>query len=343
MVVAKKFVLRRAFQGEPKLSDMNLVEENLGTLHIGEILIEAEYLSVDPYMQPFSVHLPVGATMVGLQIAKIIESKHSRWPVNRRVIAFVGWRTHTIINPDQSHGFGMIKHDTYFLPPGMENLPPSLALGMLGLTGNAAFFGFTEICEPKYGETLVVSSAAGAVGSHVAQIAKILGLKVIGIAGTEEKCKWLREELALDHVINHKIEDLPKALRKAAPNGIDCYFDTVGGEISSQVIHQMKEKGRVSVCGSTSCYGKGDIWRHDILPKSTVLQPAVIFRSLKVEGFFVTRWGHRWSEGIEKNLAWIREDKLKYKETVIDGFENTFKAFINLMQGKSIGKTIVKV
>lgn len=339
MVKAKKYVIVKHFVDEPKPTDLQLVEEELPSIRNGEFLVEAEYFSVDPYMRPYVQRFPVGITMIGSQIAKIVESKCPNFPVGKRIIAYLGWRTHTIVNVQNSSELDIIGGKPQLLPD-IGDLSPSLCLGALGMPGNTAYFGFLEICKPKPGETLVVSGAAGAVGSHVGQIAKhVIGLTVIGIAGSEEKCKWLVDELGFDFAINYKKDNVNTALRKAAPKGIDCYFDNVGGDISSIVIYQMKPFGRVSICGSISSYNSDSA----SLPKCTILQPAVVFSQLKMEGFIVSRWSDRWPEGIEKNLQWIREGKIRYHETVTNGFENMFEAFVGMLHGKNVGKAIIKV
>ncbi|XP_033221911.1 prostaglandin reductase 1-like [Belonocnema kinseyi] len=338
MVVAKKFIIAKHFEGEPKPSDLKLVEEELPPIKDGEILFETEYLSVDPYMRPYAVNFPIGSDMCGCQIAKIIESKHDKFPVGKRIRGYYGWRTHTIFNPDKWNPPGLLKEKPGLLPD-LGDLSPSLGLGVLGMTGDTAYFGFLEICQPKSGETLVVSGAAGAVGSHVGQIGKIKGLKVIGIAGSDEKCSWLVKELGFDHAINYKTEDVAAALKKVAPDGIDCYFDNVGGDISSTVIYQMNNMGRVSVCGSISSYNSDP----ENIPRSKILQPALIFKQIKMEGFLVPRWTDRLDESFTQNKKWIREGKIKYRETVTEGFENIFQAFTGMLKGENTGKAVVKV
>ncbi|XP_003698241.1 prostaglandin reductase 1 [Apis florea] len=337
MIKARKFIVLKHFNGKPQKSDLQLIEEELPSLQNGEFLIQAEYLSVDPYMRVYMLRYPVGSIMLGSQIGKIIESKNSNFPVGKKVIADVGWRSHTIVNPFRYNAEYEFRKPR--LLRDIEDLPMSLYLGMLGMPGNTAYFGLLEICKPKKGETLVISGAGGAVGSHVGQIGKILGLTVVGIAGSDEKCKWLVKELGFDHAINYKEGNLDVALRKAIPKGIDCYFDNVGGDISSIVMYQMKLNGRVAVCGSISSYHADAL----SLPKATILQPTMVFNELKVEGFLVSRWDNRWNEGIEKNLQWIREKKIRYHETIVKGFDNMFDAFVEMLEGKNIGKAIVQV
>ncbi|XP_015179974.1 PREDICTED: prostaglandin reductase 1-like [Polistes dominula] len=339
MIKAKKFVIAKHFEGEPKPSDLKLTEENLPPITDGEVLVKAEYLSVDPYMRPYMLQFPLGFTMIGGQVGKIIESKNSDYPVGKRIFGYFGWRTHTIFNPRAPEKFKTIDQEPYLLPD-IGDLSPSLGLGILGMPGNTAYFGLIKLCSPKRGETLVVSGAAGAVGSHVGQIAKnIYGLNVIGIAGSDEKCNWIVNELGFDSAINYKTQNVSLELKKVAPKGVDVYFDNVGGDISSNVIYQMNPFGRIAVCGSISSYNTD----HSTLPKCTLLQPAMVFNQLKMEGFVVTRWNDQWQEGIKQNLQWINEGKIKSKETITKGFENMFHAFYEMMKGQNIGKAIVQV
>ncbi|XP_018575747.1 prostaglandin reductase 1-like isoform X2 [Anoplophora glabripennis] len=281
-------------------------------------------------MRVYTEFHKIGETNVGSQVGKIVESKNPGYPVGQYVVGNFGWRTHTISKGLQD-GLGFKPT----LVPNIGNLPLSLALGVLGMPGNTAYFGFLEICAPQAGETVVVTGAAGAVGSHVGQIAKIKGCKVIGVTGSDEKGKWLVEELGFDHFINYKTADLDKALDELAPEKIDCYFDNVGGEISSIILSHMNSFGRVSVCGAISGYNKAE--------KASIVQRLLVPRNLTMEGFLVKRWANRWNEGIQQNLKWIKEGKLKYHETVTEGFENMLKAFIDLLKGGNVGKAIVKV
>ncbi|XP_015607854.1 prostaglandin reductase 1-like isoform X2 [Cephus cinctus] len=312
------------------------LEDSLALLCSFNFLIEAEYLSVDPYMRAFTPALIVGNIMMGTQVGKIIESKNPGFPVGRRVVANVGWRTHTII--DEKTIAKNTWLETPYLMPDFGNLPSSLGLGVLGMTGNSAYFGLLEICKPEKGKTIVISAAAGAVGSHAGQIAKIYGLKVIGIAGSDIKCKWIKEDLGFDHVINYKTQDIDAVLKEAAPEGVDYYFDNVGGATSRTVTTHMNAYGIIAACGCISFYNADP----NTVPESCVIQTEFINRRLKMEGFVVYQWYDRWFEGIEKNIEWIRQGKVKYRETITHGFENMFDVFIGMLRGENIGKAIVK-
>lgn len=335
MVKAKKFIFAKRFEGMPKISDFQLEEETLPELNDGDVLTEAVYLSVDPYMRPYTERIPVGVTMIGSQVAKVIDTKNADFPKGSYVCGSFGWRTHTVFNPNEKIDF----LGAPYVLPSFGKLPVSLGLGHLGMPGNTAYFGFLEICKPKEGEVVVVSGAAGAVGSLVGQIAKIKGCKVIGIAGSDDKCAWLTNEIGFDHAINYKTESIDNVLKQYAPDGVDCYFDNVGGGISSVVISQMRDFGRISVCGSISSYNLPLAeW-----PKVPILQPLFVFKQLKMEGFIVSRWMDRWFEGINQMKTWTDEGKLIYRETTTEGFENMPQALIDMLQGKNTGKAVVKV
>lgn len=332
-VQAKKYIFARRFVGFPKLEDIQLVEEKLPEIKEGEILCEAVYLSVDPYMRPYSENWKLGCTMVGGQVAKVIQSKNERFPLGTLLSAYFGWRTHTIVNPDTRTTDFMGK---LTILPDLGDLSPSIGLGAIGLTGNSAYFGFLEICQPKPNDVVVVSGAAGAVGSIVGQIAKIKGCSVIGFAGTDDKVKWLVEDLGFDYAFNYKTANLKRSLKEAAPDGVDCYFDNVGGKISSIVRSHMKLYGRVSVCGAISAYNATS---PTLAPS---IEPILVFKQLRMEGFLVQRWVDRHEEGANQMLQWIKEGKIKAKETYTEGFENMPQAFIDMLAGSNTGKAIIK-
>ncbi|GJQ76543.1 hypothetical protein Trydic_g2245 [Trypoxylus dichotomus] len=335
MVLAKKYIYVKPFDGMPTSENVKIVEEELPELKDGEYLVEAVYLSVDPYMRAYAPNYKVGDTMIGTQVAKIIQSKSGKFPVGKYVVGGFGWRTYTIrkdsISSTEWNGPYIIDID--------EELSLSLALGILGMPGNTAYFGLLEICKPQPGETVVVSGAAGAVGSVVGQIAKIKGCRVVGIAGSDEKSEWLKS-IGFDAVINYKTEDLRQALAKAAPKRVDCYFDNVGGETSSIVLQNMNKYGRIAVCGAISGYLSKDMTQY---PKATIVQRPMITFELTMRGFYVNQFLDRWQEAIAQNQQWIKEGKLKYRETVYEGFDNMLKGLVGVLKGENIGKAIVKI
>lgn len=328
MVCAKTWHLRKHFDGFPKQSDFELKETKLPPLKSGEALFEAVYLSVDPYVRPYSkIHMKEGDKVMGAQVSKVLESKNPAFPVGTFVVAQAGWTTHYI-----SDGEGLFP-----MPPNWPNhLPRSLALGTVGMPGMTAYFGLSEICRPKPGEVILVNAAAGAVGTIVGQLGKLKGCKVVGCAGTDEKVAFLKD-LGFDEAFNYKkVESLAEALKKASPEGYDCYFDHVGGEFSSIVLEQMNKYGRIAVCGAISLY-------NDTVPqKGPYIQMTILMKELCMEGFLSGRWAPRREEGLAALLKLVAEGKLKCPEHVTEGFENMPAAFMGMLKGENIGKAIVK-
>ncbi|XP_045448868.1 prostaglandin reductase 1-like [Melitaea cinxia] len=341
MIKARKYVVKKHFEGVPKKSDFDIVEYELPSLKDGEILIKTEWVSVDPYLRAYYRNMPVPYDQFSYQVGIVEESKHPTYPVGIRVVTHNGWCDYSVVNVAKMtapHTAGFSLEVLYKLPE-LKGLSPSLGIGAVGMPGITAYYGFLEICQPKAGETVVVTGAAGAVGSVVGQIAKIKGCKVIGFAGSDDKVKWLEEELGFDKAFNYKTVDVQSVLKTAAPKGVDCYFDNVGGEISSLIIAQMNKFGRVSLCGSVSSYNED--------PKKTstglTLEPSIIFKELKIEGFLVTRWINHWQEAIAQLITWIKDGQLKPKEHVTVGFDKLCDAFVGMLAGENKGKAVVKI
>jgi len=339
MVVARKWIVARRPTGEPTVQDFKLEEETLPNCGEGDIITQAESLTVDPYMRYRIRQLPIGAVMIGGQVAKVIESKNDKYPVGMLLMTYHGWRTHTHVKAEE-----LAKGNSWtFSPlPELKGLPPSVGLGVVGMPGNTAYFGFLELCQPKAGETVLVNAAAGAVGSAVAQIAKIKGCKVIASAGTEEKCAWVKS-LGIDHVFNYKTANISEELKKAAPDGINCYFDNVGGKFTLEALPHMAERGRISMCGAISSYNEEHRDKQERIANSPYDAATIIGKQLRCEGFMVYRWADRWMEGLEQMKDWVLQKKIQFKETETKGFENMPKAFIGLFHGDNIGKAIVNV
>ncbi|XP_049837642.1 prostaglandin reductase 1-like [Schistocerca gregaria] len=333
MTEARKIVIAKRFEGEPKVTDFRVETERLPALQDGQMLCETTYISVDPYQRVAAIRLPIGSTMVGSQLSRIVESRAPGYAAGQYVVGFWGWRDRTVVTLADT-GSDILPP---MLVPDYGDLPMSLSLGVFGMPGATAYFGLLDICDPKPGETLVVSGAAGAVGSIVGQIARIKGCKVIGIAGSDAKVKWLKEELGFDEAINYKTSDVEKAVASAAPSGVDAYFDNVGGAVSQAVLGNMRPRGRVCLCGSISTYNQ------DSVPTAPVAETQVQDRQLRMEWIKMSsRWGRR--DGAFAEMAqWIREGKLKYRETVTDGFEKAPQAFVGMMNGENLGKAVVKV
>ena len=330
----KTIVLNNRPEGKPTLSNFEFVKEDKTlTISEGEILLETAYVSVDPYLRgrmsdaksyvpPFKLNQPVHSGVV----AKVLESKNEKFQVGDYVSGMLNWSTQQV-----SDGEGLNKVNP-------EKAPLSTYLGVLGMTGLTAYLGLTEIGKPKKGETIVVSGAAGAVGSVVGQIAKILGLRVIGIAGTDEKIEMLKTKFGFDEGINYNTtKDMKSAIAEAAPNGVDVYFDNVGGPISDAVLFSINQFARIIICGAISVYNETE------LPTSLSVQPFLVKNSALMQGFIVSNYAEKFPEAIQKLAVWLNEGKLTYTETIVDGFDNIPQAFIDLFEGKNKGKMIVKI
>lgn len=330
----KSINLKQRPVGTPTLADFDFIElENNLNVSEDEILLESKYISVDPYLRgrmsdaksyvpPFNVGEPISSGIV----AEVIETKNDKFKKGDFVSGLLQWKEKQI-----STGEGLQKIDK-------SKAPLSAYLGIVGMTGLTAFLGLHEIGKPKKGETLVVSGAAGAVGSVVGQIGKILGLNVIGIAGTDEKIDMLKSEFGFDHGINYKtIKDMKAAIKEAAPNGVDIYFDNVGGPISDAVLFNINQFARIIICGAISVYNKTE------LPMAVAVQPFLVKNSALMQGFIVSNYAEKFPVAMKQLSTWLGEGKLTYKETIVEGFDNTPQAFLDMMNGKNKGKMIVKV
>ncbi|XP_069177898.1 prostaglandin reductase 1-like [Procambarus clarkii] len=337
MTTAKVWQLVRRPVGKPTPEDFACVEEQLPPCSDGDVITEAEYLSVDPYMRYRARQIPLNTTMVGSQVARVIESNNPQWSVGSFMVHYQGWRTHTHL----SREFLQTKGNNVLPLPDMGELPRSLGIGILGMPGNTAYFGLLEICEPKADDTVLVNGAAGAVGSAVVQIAKIKGCKVIAFAGSDEKVAYVKE-LGADHVFNYKTTNVGEALKRVAPEKINCFFDNVGGQFTAEALPHLADFGRVAVCGAISSYNDDSKDIGAVTLTSPFSEATLIWKQLRVEGFLVYRWSDRIMEGLEKLKLWILEGKIKYRETLYDGFDKMPGAFIGLFDGENIGKAVVK-
>ncbi|XP_019713988.1 prostaglandin reductase 1 isoform X2 [Hippocampus comes] len=329
MVRAQTWILAKHFNGFPKESDFQLKEEELPEPKAGEVLLEALFLSVDPYMRPFSrVRMKEGDVMIGTQVAKVVQSRNAAFPVGAHVVSRGGWRTHTV-----SDGSDLVP----VMPDWPRDVSLSLALGTVGMPGLTALYGIEEVLELKSGETLLVNAAAGAVGSVAGQMAKMKGCRVVGSAGSDAKVAFLKE-LGFDEAFNYKtVASLEEALKKAAPDGYDCFFENVGGPFSSVAMSQMKDFGRIAVCGSISTYNDTEV------QTGPYPQMTMIVKQLKMEGFMQSRWEPKHPESLRRLMGWLKEGKLQSREHITKGFENMPAAFMGMLRGENTGKAIVEV
>lgn len=317
--------------GMPTSENFNIVDADTPQPSEGEVLVRSLYISVDPYLRgrmregksyvpPFAVGQVIESGAVG----EVVESRSPKFQSGDIVTGMFGWRLYNVAKAE-----GLMK-----VPPGV---PVSTALGVLGMPGLTAYFGLLDICQPKEGETVVVSGAAGAVGTTVCQIAKIKGCRTVGIAGSDDKNQYLRDELGVDATINYKNAGIQQALKEACPDGVDVYFDNVGGEVSDAVWPLLRQGARISICGQISLY---NLDKPDVGPRP---QPYLLVNRALMKGFIITDYAARFGEGVRQLAEWLAAGKLKYAENVVEGFENTPQAFIGLFTGENLGKQIVKV
>lgn len=266
----------------------------------------------------------------------MIDSKDDNFSVGSFVWGFFGWRDLTIFNIKSSKNTDADNIAPYIVD-NIEGIPIETRLSALGMTGVSAFFGFFEACQPNEGDTVVISGGAGAVGSLVGQIAKLKNCRVIGIAGRQDKCQWIQNELGFDVAINYKEENIDRALKTAAPNGVDIYFDNVGGDISKTILSHLNQLARICICGAISTYNT------KLTPPITTTDESIIqAKQLKIKNFMVSDWFNRWNESVDQLTEWIKCGKLKYRHTITTGFENMPAAFIGMLRGENIGKALVR-
>jgi NADPH-dependent curcumin reductase CurA len=329
----RQIVLASRPKGKPTIDNFRFESITLPEMQKGEVELEGLFYSVDPYMRgrmndaksyapPFQLDQPIE----GAVIAKVINSLSPGLKRGDIVSGRLPWREQTIIC---SRGLQIIEETA---------LPLSYYLGVLGMTGLTAYFGLLDIGRPVAGETVVVSGAAGAVGIVVGQIARIHGCRVIGITGSDDKVRSLKNEFKFDDAINYKTtKDLKGEIARLCPKAVDIYFDNVGGDISDAVISNINFHARIALCGQISMYNSTDI------PVGPRIQPMLLTRSALMQGFIVGNYQARFPEGIEKLTQWVKDDKIKFTETFDYGFDKLPAAFIGLFSGENTGKMIVEV
>lgn len=329
----KTIILEKRPVGKPQLSDFKFIENETPHTGNGEMLLKATYVSVDPYLRgrmidaksyapPFQLQQPISSGMV----AEVTESNLEGFNKGDFVSGMLEWKEY-----QKSDGKGLHKVDP-------SKAPLSAYLGVLGMTGMTAYLGLTEIGKPQEGETLVVSGAAGAVGSIVGQIGKILGCRVIGIAGSDEKVEMLKSKFGFDEGINYKTtKNMKDAIAALCPDGVDLYFDNVGGDISDGVLANINKFARIIVCGSISVYNETTV------PMGPRVETVLVKNSALMQGFTIGNYAPKFPVAMGQLANWLKEGKLTYAETIVEGFDQIPQAFIDLFEGKNNGKMIVKI
>ncbi|MFV2070177.1 MAG: NADP-dependent oxidoreductase [Pirellulales bacterium] len=320
-------------KGFPHETDFQLVAAPVPQPTEGQFLVESIYLSVDPYMRgrmndvaSYADPVDIGQVMVGECVGRVIESRHARFPKGSYVCGMFGWQEYAV-----SDGAGVRKLD-----PSLA--PLSTAVHVLGMPGLTAYFGLMEVCRPQPGQTVVISAAAGAVGSAVGQLAKLAGCRVVGIAGSQEKIDWIIGELGFDAALNYKTSDnYCEDLKQLCPEGIDAYFDNVGGPITDAVFPLLSVGARIAICGQISQYNV------DKPQQGPRLLWHLIIKRATVQGFLVFDFADQYRAALRQLGEWFQAGKLRYRERITDGIENAPRAFLELMQGANVGKQLVRL
>jgi NADPH-dependent curcumin reductase CurA len=330
----QKFVLKSRPSGEVNADNFELVTDNVSEPKSGQILTKTLFLSVDPYMrnrmnnvESYVSPFELDSAISGDGIGEVIDSRSQNFKVGDLIVGTLPWQE-----------FAVIKEDNVVKISKDESISSTAYLGVLGLTGLTAYFGLLDIGDPKEGETVVISAAAGAVGSIAGQISKIKGCKTIGIAGGDNKCNYLINDLNFDEVIDYKkTPNIRKPLRKMCPEKVDIYFDNVGGDISDGVFYMLNNHARIVLCGQIALY---NLNRLSMGPR---MYPQFLIHRVKMQGFIVYDYAKEFPEARKQLKQWILDGKIKYDENIIEGFENLPEAFLGLFKGENIGKQLVKV
>ena len=322
--------------GMPKASDFLLNETSIPTPVDGQVLCETLYLSLDPYMRgrmspskSYAKPVEINEVMTGGTVGKVIESRDPNLKAGDIVFGYGGWQDYWV------HNGKTLKN----VDPDIA--PISTATGVLGMPGVTAYTGLLNIGKPKKGETVVVASACGPVGSVVGQIAKFKGARSVGIAGSKEKCKYATDKFQFDHCLNHKSSEFSEELKQVCPEGIDVYFENVGGKVLDSVLPLLNDFARIPVCGIISAYNSTELPSGPNL--ITSLMRSILVKRLTFRGFIVWDFANQEKEALQQLAKWIKQGKLHYLEDIVDGLENAPESFIGLFDGKNFGKLVVRV
>ena len=321
----RQWILNSRPDGMPTEADFELVDSPMPSPEYGQVLIKSLWNSMDPYMRGRITSSPIGGVIESEAVGRVMESRLDGINAGDIVRGRIGWQEYGLLDVTSAH---LVNPDYG---------PISTSIGVLGMPGLTAYFGLLDVCEPKPGDTVVVSSASGAVGAVVGQIAKIGGCRVIGIAGSDEKVSYVVDELGFDAGINYKAENVSEALGLVAPDGVDCYFDNVGGPITEAVMEHLAMYSRTVICGRISEYNESE---PSMGPR--ILRYVHSTRS-RIQGFTVNQYPAQFEDGRAQLARWVKSGEIKYKEDIIEGFENCPKAFIGQLGGANFGKLLIKV
>jgi len=337
MPTNKQIHLDNRPQGEAVASNFKLVTAETPALKDNQVLVRHHYLSLDPYMRgrmndskSYAQPQPLGQTMQGGTVGEVVESKHPKYAAGDKVVGFGGWQEYSVV--DASQPGALKKVDT-------THVPLSHYLGAVGMPGVTAWYGLVKIIAPKAGETVVITAASGAVGSAFGALAKARGCRVVGIAGGPDKCKYVTDELGFDACIDYRVhpdvKTMSAALKEACPNGIDGYFENVGGYIFDAVLLRANAFARVALCGMIAGY--------DGQPLPLANPALILINRMKIEGFIVSEHMEVWPEALKELGMLVATGKLKYRETIAEGIEAAPEAFLGLLKGRNFGKQLVRL
>ena len=332
--VNRQILLRKRPVGVPTVGDFEAAEASVNLPEVGEVLLRNLYLSVDPairgWMSEAKSYLPpigIGEPIRSGTLSQIVESKAEGWPAGQIVQALAAWESYSVVSSRMLHG----------KVQSIEGIPLSTMLSVLGGTGLTAYFGLLEVGNPNEGETVLVSAAAGGVGSIVGQIARVKGCRAVGLTGSDEKCAWLTEELGYDAAINYKTTNLRLALEEACPAGIDVFFDSVGGETLNTALSRVNRHGRVVVCGAISQINEAE------LPAGPSNYLQLLAKSARMEGFTTLDFASRYDEARADLARWIREGQIHYRDDIVEGLDEAPAHLLRLFSGAHRGKLLVKL
>jgi hypothetical protein len=335
--INRQWVLNQRPTGEPDANTLRWVESPVPTPGEGQMLLRTVYLSLDPYMRgrmsdapSYAKPVELGEVMVGATVAQVVESRLDGFAPGDWVLAYGGWQDYSL-----SDGRGVT-------PLGASPAQPSWALGILGMPGFTAWAGLKEIGRPQPGETIAVAAATGPVGATVGQIGRLLGCRVVGIAGGPEKCAYAVDTLGFDACVDHKADDLPDALAAACPDGIDVYFENVGGAVFDAVLPRLNPRARIPLCGLVSQYNATGLPAGP--DRMNWLLGQLLRKRISVQGFIIfDDFGHLYPKFAQEMGEWVRRGQVKYREEIIDGLEAAPAAFVGLLRGENFGKRVIRV
>ena len=335
--INRRILLASRPHGAPTSANFHLDQQPLPEPTEGQVLLRSVYLSLDPYMRgrmsdgpSYAAAVELNEVMVGATVSRVVASKHPDYAIGDWLLAYSGWQDYAI-----SDGTGLTKL-------GANPSNPSYALGILGMPGFTAYMGLLDIGKPKAGETLVVAAATGPVGATVGQIGNLKGCRVVGVAGGAEKCRYAVEVQGFDLCLDHHADDLAAQLAQACPNGIDIYYENVGGKVFDAVLPLLNTAARIPVCGLIAHYN--DTALADGPDRLALLMRTVLTKRLKIQGFIIfDDYAHRYDEFARDMTQWLANGQIKYREDLVDGLESAPQAFIGLLEGKNFGKLVIRV